>query len=93
MSEDATTQLATLTANNTADAAALAALEADLNTPATQSVGDQVFAAVEPVLTTVGLVEVFGADTLSNALTAAGYTVTAPATDIPVTDGTSDTPS
>lgn len=92
MSDDAQTQLTTLQTNNAADATALASLEADLNAPATQSVGDQVFAAVEPVLTTVGLVTVFGADTLVNALTAAGYTVTPPATDIPVTDG-SDTPS
>lgn len=92
MSDDAQTQLTTLQTNNAADATALASLEADLNAPATQSIGDQVFAAVEPVLTTVGLVTVFGADTLVNALTADGYTVTPPATDIPVTDG-SDTPS
>lgn len=95
MSEDAQAQLTTLQANNAADATALSALENDLNTPATQSTGDQVLAALEPVLTSVGLVAVFGADTLSAALTAEGFTVTAPepaTTDIPVTDG-SDTPS
>ncbi len=59
--DDALSKVQTLQANNQADATALSALENDLNTPATDSVGDQVLAAVLPVLT------------------AAGYTVTAPA--------------
>ena len=44
MSDDAQAQLATLKANNAADATALADLEADLTTPATDSVGDQFLA-------------------------------------------------
>ena len=82
MSDDAQAQLSTLQANNQADATALTALEADLSTPATESTGDQVLAAVVPVVTTAGLVAVFGADALSTALTEDGYTVTPPeATD------------
>lgn len=77
---DAETQLATLQANNTADAAALAALETDLSTPAADSVGDQVLAVALPVITTAGLVAVFGADSLVSALEADGYTgITPPA--------------
>jgi sugar (pentulose or hexulose) kinase len=38
--------LATLTANNQADAAALTSLEQELNTPAVPSVGDNLLAAV-----------------------------------------------
>ena len=83
---DATDQLSTLQANNQADATALSALENDLNTPATESTGDQVLAAVLPVVTTAGLVEVFGVDALSTALTADGYTVTAPEVPNPSTD-------
>ena len=50
----ATDDLATLQANNTADAAALTSLEAELNTPAVPSVGDQVLEAIIPVLTAAG---------------------------------------
>ena len=94
MSNDAETQLATLQANNTADATALAALESDLSSPATESTGDQVLAAVLPVVTTAGLVEVFGADALVSALEADGFTVTPAAptvTSIPVTDASAPT--
>jgi hypothetical protein len=84
---DANEQLATLQANNTADATALAALEADLTTPAEDTVGDQVLAAALPVITTAGLVSVFGADALVSALQAENYTVTAP------TDDSTDTES
>lgn len=87
---DVQTQIDTLKTNNAADATALAALEADVNAPATQSTGDQILAGLEPVLTSAGLVAIFGADSLSNALTAEGYTVTppaAPSTSIEVTDG------
>lgn len=81
----ASDDLATLKSNNTADATALTSLEAELNTPATESTGDKVLAAVVPVVTTEGLVAVFGADALSSALTAEGYTVTAP--EAPETPG------
>jgi len=70
--------LATLQASNAADATTLADLATALETPATESTGDQVLAAALPVITTAGLVAVFGADALSTALTDAGYTVTAP---------------
>lgn len=90
MSDDAQTQLDSLKANNAADATAIAALEADLTTPTTPSAGDTLLAAVEPALTSVGLVTVFGADSLVNALTDAGYTVTPPATNIPVSDGSDE---
>lgn len=43
------------------------------------SPADNVLAAVVSAINTAGLVEVFTADTLSAALTAVGYTVTAPA--------------
>jgi hypothetical protein len=76
--DDAQSQLKTLQDNNAADAAALTALEADLTTPATDTVGDQVLAAALPVITTAGLVSVFGVDALVSALTAENYTVTAP---------------
>jgi len=76
----ASDDLATLQANNAADATALADLETQLSSPATESTGDQVLAAALPVIETAGLVEVFGADALSTALTNAGYTVTAPDT-------------
>ena len=76
MSDDAQAQLSTLQANNQADATALTAFEADLSTPATESTGDQVLAAVVPVVTTAGLVAVFGADALVTALTDEGYGVT-----------------
>lgn len=46
--------LTTLQANNAADATALTSLEAELNTPAVPSVGDQVLEAVLPVLTAAG---------------------------------------
>jgi hypothetical protein len=75
---DATDQLATLTANNTADATALAALEADLNSTA-PTTNDNIATSVVSAIETAGLVEVFTAGALSDALTAAGYTVTAPA--------------
>lgn len=52
--DEAETQLETLQSNNTADATALAALEVALSTPATQSLGDQVLAAVVPVLEAAG---------------------------------------
>jgi len=58
--EDAKVQVATLQANNTADAAVLMALAADLSA-APASVGDQTLAAVVPVVTQAGLVSVFGA--------------------------------
>ena len=79
----ATDDLSTLQANNQADATAITSLEAELNAPATESTGDLVLAAVLPVVTTAGLVEVFGADALSTALTADGYTVTAPEVTTP----------
>jgi hypothetical protein len=50
----ATEDLSTLQANNQADATALTSLEAELNTPAVPSVGDQVLEAVLPVLTSAG---------------------------------------
>ena len=64
--------------------------------PATESTGDLVLAAVLPVVTTAGLVEVFGADALATALTTEGYTVTAPVADTEsasedATDTSSDT--
>lgn len=46
--------LATLQANNQADATALTSLSQELNAPATPSVGDQVLEAVVPVLTAAG---------------------------------------
>jgi hypothetical protein len=52
--DDAQTQLATLQANNQADASALTALESDLSTPAVPSIGDQVLEAILPVLTAAG---------------------------------------
>jgi hypothetical protein len=84
---DANEQLATLQANNTADATALAALEADLTTPTEDTVGDQVLVAALPVITRAGLVSVFGADALVTALQTENYTVTAP------TDDSTDTES
>lgn len=89
---DVENQLATLKTNNEADATALAALENDLNTPATESTGDQVLAAALPVITSAGLIEVFGADTLVSVLTAAGYAVTAPEAETS-SDGSTDAPS
>lgn len=71
-------EVATLTANNAADAAALATLEADLSSTE-PTTADNVLAAVVPVVTTAGLVSVFGAQPLVDALTADGYTVTPPA--------------
>lgn len=50
----ATDDLATLQANNTADATALTSLEQELTTPAVDSVGDQVLAAIVPVLESAG---------------------------------------
>lgn len=76
---DAQAQLKTLQDNNAADSAALTALEADLTTPAQDTVGDQVLAAALPVIITAGLVSVFGADALVAALEAENYTITAPA--------------
>jgi len=105
MNNDAETQLATLQANNSADATALAALESDLSTPSIVTTGDLVLDAVVPVVSTAGLVEVFGADSLVSALEALDYTVTPPSapvvTSIPVTDASApstdvpvtDTPS
>lgn len=52
--EDANTQLAALKANNEADATALAALEADLTTPTTDSVGDQFLASAVSFLENQG---------------------------------------
>jgi hypothetical protein len=50
----ATDDLATLQANNTADATTLTSLEQELTTPAVDSVGDQVLAAIVPVLESAG---------------------------------------
>jgi hypothetical protein len=54
-------------------------LEAALSSES-PSTNDQVATAVVQAVNTAGLVTVFGADTLQNALEAAGYTVSAPAT-------------
>lgn len=75
---DATDQLAKLQASNQADAAALTALESDLNNTA-PTTADNVLAALVSAVGTAGLVEVFTAEALVSALEAAGYTVTAPA--------------
>ena len=81
---DLTTQLDTLKTNNTADAETLTAIEADLAAAPTTT-ADQALAAVVPVLTTAGLVDVFGVDALTAALVAKGFTVSAPAVNVPVT--------
>ena len=82
--------LATLQANNTADASALADLEASLNQPTQPSVGDQVLQAVVPVVTQAGLVAVFGDQPLVDALTAEGFTVTPPAPAAPAESAPAD---
>lgn len=83
---DITDQLATLKANNEADATALADLETAVSAGPTDSVGDQVLAAAVPVVQSAGLVKVFGADQLKTALEAEGYTVTDPAAGAGATD-------
>jgi hypothetical protein len=50
----ATEDLATLQANNTADATALASLEGELNSPAVPSIGDNLLDAVVQSLTSQG---------------------------------------
>jgi hypothetical protein len=57
------------------------------------SPADNVLAAVVSAINTAGLVEVFTADALSAALTAANYTVTAPAPELPesATEDATDT--
>ena len=46
--------LATLQANNEADATALTSLEGELNSPSVPSLGDQVLEAILPVLEAAG---------------------------------------
>lgn len=86
---DAQDQIATLQANNAADATALGALEADLNSTE-PTTNDNISAAVVAAIEAGGLIQVFTAETLVSALEAANYTVTAPAPvdapEIPATD-------
>lgn len=80
----------------TSDAINAAIADATSGAPTT---ADAILSTVVSSLNSEGLVSVFGADTLSTALTAEGYTVTAPVgagsteAELPAGDTSSDTAS